>query len=203
MTSVKMPVSIFGVLPAAGMSKRMGRSKQALPYRDSTMAACVARTMLAADLTAVAVVTRTELLAKIDLPRDDRLIVAINDDPTSQMMDSIRLGIARLGEAFELSPDAGVLVTPADMPNIPAAAFRRCADTFRGNPTRIVIATCDGKRGHPIIFPAAMRVTLDGLSGGLNELPARCAADVTEVAYNDPAILKDVDTPADYRNLDP
>ncbi len=165
------------------------------------MAGHVVRTMLAADLTAVVVVTRTELVAKLDLPEDDRMIVAINDDSTSQMMDSIRLGIARLDDVFRLSRDAGVLVTPADMPKVPADAFRRCADAFRRDPSRIVIATCAGKRGHPMVFPAALRETLDTMSGGLNELPGRRAGEVREVAYEDAAILKDVDTPEDYEHL--
>lgn len=203
MTSCKKRVRVFGVLPAAGMSRRMGRAKQSLPYRDSTMAGQVARTMLAADVTAVVVVTRTELVATIDLPEDDRLIVAINDDSTSQMLDSIRLGIARLDDVFTLSPDAGILVTPADMPNISADVFRGCAEAFRGDPTKIVIATCAGRRGHPIIFSAALRVALESMAGGLYELSTRHADDVTEVAYDDPAILKDIDTPGDYENLAP
>lgn len=52
-----------------------------------------------------------------------------------------------------------------------------------------------------MVFPAALRETLDTMSGGLNELPGRRADEVREVAYEDAAILKDVDTPEDYEHL--
>lgn len=192
---------MYGVLPAAGMSRRMGASKQMLPYGECTMTAHTARTMLAAGLDAVVVVTRTELVDTIDLPRDNRLLVAINDDSSSQMIDSIRLGLDRLDEAHGLSMDAGILVMPADMPTVPPEACRRCVEAFRENPSRIVMATCGGKRGHPILFPAVLRQTLGEMDGGLNELPRLRADLVCEVAIDDDAILRDIDTRADYEEL--
>ena len=202
MTPTESRVRVCGILPAAGMSRRMGTPKQSLPYGDGTMTARTAQTMLDADLDAVMVVTRTALVEAIDLPRDDRLFVAINDDSSSQMIDSIRFALARLDDVFGISPNAGILVIPADMPTVPPNAYRRCIDAFRESPSNIFIATCDGKRGHPILFPAALRQTLDEMKGGLNELPRLRADLVREVAIDDLAILRDVDTQADYEKLD-
>ncbi len=180
----------------------MGTPKQTLPYGERTMTAHAARTMLAADLDAVVAVTRTELVEAIDLPRTDRLLVAFNDDSSSQMMDSIRLGLDSLDGAFGLAADDGILVIPADMPTVPPDACRRCIEAFRESPTNIIIATCNGRRGHPIVFPAVLRQVLGQVEGGLNELPRLRADLVREIAIDDGAILRDVDTQADYDKLD-
>ncbi len=201
MTRTATPTPVYGVLPAAGMSRRMGTPKQSLPYGASTMTGHVARTMLAANLDAVVVVTRTELVGAIDLPEDQRLLLAINDAPMTQMMDSIRLGLDTLESAHRTHHGAGIFVIPADMPTVPVAACVKCVDTFRANPTNIIIATCHGSRGHPIIFPLALQSVLDAITGGLNELPLRRADLVLETPIDDPAILRDVDTVADYERL--
>lgn len=179
----------------------MGTPKQSLRYAGDTMTAHTARTMLAAGTDAVVVVTRTELVEAIELPRDDRLLVAINDDSASQMIDSICLGLDRLEDVVGLSENAGILVLPADMPTVSPDACRRCIEAFRETPSNIFIATCDGKRGHPILFPAALGQALGDIKGGLNELPRLHADKVCEVAIDDLAILRDVDTPADYDEL--
>lgn len=158
--------------------------------------------MLSAGLDAVVVVTRTELLDTIDLPQDHRLLVVINDDASSQMLDSIRLGLNHLNDVRNLPADAGILVIPADMPTVSPEACRRCVEAFRENPSRIVIVTCDGKRGHPIIFSATLCKMLDEMDGGLNELPRVRADLVHEVAIADQGVLRDIDTPADYDKLD-
>jgi len=199
------PIRIWGIVPAAGMSRRMGTAKQTLPVGTSTMVSAVARTMLAANLDGIVVVTRSELRDALKLPDDPRLIVCFNDDATSQMLDSIRIGLARLSVDHEaaLGPLDGVLVIPGDMPAVPTEACRACSEVFRKSPDRIVIATHEGRPGHPIIFPLALRPDLDDLPGGLNELRRRHADRVREVPISDPGILRDVDTRQDYAGLEP
>jgi len=156
MTDETNHVSVFGLVPAAGLSRRMGTAKQTLPYKNSTVTGSVAQTMLDAKLEAVVVVTRSELIKTIGLPDDHRVMVAINDDPDSQMMDSILLGLRTIDEvciaSSNLTPTIGVLVIPGDMPTVSANVCRKCVTVFKTDPTRIVIAISQGKRGHPMIF---------------------------------------------------
>ena len=222
-------VQIWGIVPAAGMGRRMGGPKQSLPYRNSTIAAAVVRALLNADVTGVVVVTRTDLVDTLDLPKDVRLCVAINDDPHSEMIDSIRIGLATLiGEGIKrtepTSPSAqgdpvalrtrspfairhssfhidGVLVVPADMPSLSADACRKCIAAFVADTGRIVIATHLGKRGHPMIFPLSMWATVEGLHGGLRELPRNYPDRVQLIETGDPAVVHDVDTLEDYDRL--
>jgi CTP:molybdopterin cytidylyltransferase MocA len=145
-------------------------------------------------------ITRTELVEGLRLPTDPRIRIAINDDADSEMIDSIRIGLSLLREA-QPDPDDGVLVVPSDMPTLSARTCRLCIDAFRSDPARIVVATHQGKRGHPIVFPYAKRGTIDTLNEGLRGLLDVFAEQVTPVPVEDPGARLDVDTPEEYDRL--
>lgn len=193
-------VRIWGIIPAAGLGRRMGRAKQLLPYQGATFAAAVTRTLLDPGVSGVVVVTRTELLAQLQLPDDPRVHVAINDDTKSEMIDSICIGLGMLGS---FGPDArdGVLVMPADMPALDRETCRTCIEAYNADRKRIIIARYKGKRGHPMIFPFAMRTMVETLEGGLRMLPSVSGVQVRYVEIDDPGITTDVNTPADYERL--
>ena len=193
-------VNTWGIVPAAGMSRRMGRPKQLLSFRGSTMTAAVTRTLLDGDLNGVVVVTRTQLVDELRLPADPRLHVAINDDADSAMVDSIRIGLSMLDQ-FQPRPHDGVLVVPSDMPNVSTDSCRVCVAAFVSRPDRIVIATHQGRRGHPIVFPFSMREIINDLEGGLNMLPRACPERVYLVDVEDPGVEVDIDTTEDYKRL--
>ncbi len=195
---------IRAIVPAAGASRRMGTVKQTLRYGGSTLSCAVVRTLLDAGVDAVVVVTRSALVGALELPVDARVWVALNDDAESEMIDSVRIGLAELPRLDGGPPcdDDGVLVVPADMPTLTAGACRRTIEAFAQSPRRIVIATHAGRGGHPMIFPWSMRVNVDRLDGGLNEL-RRCQPDcVCGVEVDDPGVTHDIDTPDDYDRLD-
>ena len=224
-------VQVFGIVPAAGSSRRMGRPKPSLPYGDSTMVGVVVRTLLNADLDGVVVVTRSELAASLDLPSDPRIVIVYNDDANSEMIDSVRAALMHLaisvpGGSFEEpsrieapsidnrsaaggtidnlrrpSAAVGVLIVPADMPAIRVGAYRACLAAFAVDPESLVIATNDGKRGHPIIFPWSLRADVMGLHNGLRELTQIHADRVRLVETRDPGVTRDVNSPDDYERL--
>lgn len=197
-------IRIWGLVPAAGMSRRMGTAKQTLAFGDTTIVAAVVRTMLSADVDGIVVVTRTDLKDALMLPDNPRITIAFNDDAKSQMIDSVRLGLAQIDQTEESAPEPrdGILVIPGDMPTVGANACRRCIEAYKRSPERIVVATHHWRRGHPMVFPLALRSVLDELHGGLNELPRRHSDRVEEVAVDDPGILRDVDTREDYAGLE-
>lgn len=194
------PVRIWGVVPAAGSGRRMGGPKQALPLGDSTLAATVISTLLLAGVAGVVVVTRRDLRRRLRLPSDPRICIVFNDDARSDMLASVRIGVASLSSADAAARD-GVLVVPADMPTLTAASVAACLAAYRTDPVRIVIAAHRGVRGHPVIFPLALQSELADLSDGLRELARRRAERVCIVECRDAGVVRDVDTPSDYRAL--
>ena len=183
------------------------------------MVGSVVRTMLDFALDAVVVVTRSELVAELGLPNDKRISVAINDDAASQMIDSIRIGLSALFDDFKkaspvekgdkpslldrVSDCTGILVVPGDMPELAVKTYRLCVETYRREPTKIVVAAQDGRRGHPLIFPAALRTVVGRLDGGLHALLDAHRDRVQLVETGDPAALEDVDTWDQFRSLSP
>lgn len=193
---------VWGIVPAAGMGRRMGTAKQALPVAGTTMAAQVVTTLLGGGAAGVIVVTRSSLVEALDLPDDDRVVTVFNEDECSQMIDSIRIGLGTLVTIDVDEPD-GVMVVPADMPTLTVEACQRSIEAFDRDPTRIIIATYQSRRGHPIVFPICMRAIVDGLAGGLNGLARDYPDRVRLVALDDPGVVQDVDTKADYDDLAP
>lgn len=200
MTAFHEEIRIWGIVPAAGMSRRMGRPKQTLGFAGTTLVGGTLQTLLAAGLSGVVVVTRLELVDGLRLAADPRVLIAFNDDPESQMIDSVRIGLSALA-GFRPGFRDGVMVVPGDMPEIRPETCRACAAAFVADPQRIVIATRAAGRGHPLVFPLALRREVDALNGGLNLLPRRYAHRVRLLPVEDPGICSDVDSPADYRRL--
>lgn len=171
-----------------------------LSYRGSTLAARVTHTLLDAGVSGLVVVTRTELVGRLQLPDDPRVHVAINDDADSEMIDSIRIGLGTLG-TFRPEADDAVVVVPGDMPALSVDTCRACIEAYEADPRGIVIASYREKHGHPIIFPFAVRAIVETLEGGLRMLPSVSGVPVRYVESDDPGVTTDVDTPADYEQL--
>lgn len=194
--------AVYAVIPAAGRSRRMGSPKQLLPYGDRTVLESVIETVLAAPTSGLAVVTHTAVANELDLTEDPRFVTVINDDAESQMLDSIRLGIEAAQGAFEPTPDSGILVCPGDMPWIDVPTVTACIVAFADRHEGIIVATHQGKRGHPIIVPLSMIAELGAIpTGGLAELLTRHPDKIHCVECPTPGVTHDLDTPGDYDRI--
>lgn len=191
---------VWAIVPAAGLGRRMGAPKQALPYGDSTLAGTVVATLLQAGVAGVVVVTRNALRARLHLPADGRVLTAINDDESTDMLVSVRIGIAALPLECDATRD-GVLVVPADMPKLKAASAAACVTAYQARPGGIVVAARGGVRGHPVIIPLALRTELAALTDGLRQLVRQRTESLQLVECGDDGIFADIDTPSDYHCL--
>ena len=165
------------------------------------MLRAVVEPLAAACVQGICVVTHSALARQLSL--DDLAFVEINDDEDSEMIDSVRIGLDAWHRRETINDDDGFLIQPADQPGLDTAAFDSCIDAFCTAPNRIVIATRQKKRGHPIIFPASFvpLIKSEACNQGLNALPHSYPQQVTEVPFQSPAVTHDIDTPDDYRKL--
>jgi len=170
----------------------MGAAKQLLPVDGVPMLLKIAAELRQSTVDDVFVVTHSEIASH--LPGES---VIINDDPASEMIDSIRLGLA----AHRGSAD-GFLICLGDQPGISSEDIDRCVEAFRASPQTMVIATHAGRRGHPMIFPAflADQVSSPLCDEGLNALPREHPQLIREIECGPPAV-QNVNTPEDYRQL--
>jgi molybdenum cofactor cytidylyltransferase len=195
---------VFAVVPAAGRSRRMGRLKQLLDVRGRSMLEAVLQPLVAADVAGIALVIHEDVAERLSLPEDSRLHVVRNDDERTEMIDSIRIGLGVHRGCEQVTDADGYMVCPADQPGITTADFDRCITAFRAAPDKIIVATRAGKRGHPIVFPAALASFVESAAcdQGLNALPRRHAGRVAHVECQSAGVCRDVDTPGDYQGLE-
>ncbi len=178
------------LIPAAGAALRMrGGDKLLELVNGEPMLRRQAR--LARRVCARVIVTqrlddlaRTAVLAGLDL------ILLPVPDAHEGMAASIRVGAA--------AAEAALMILPADMPELEAEDLAVMIGAFDQTPDAILRGTsADGRPGHPVIFPADLRGTLQDLYGdeGARSILAQHRSRVRLIALPDQHALTDLDTP--------
>lgn len=188
---------IYGLVLAAGMARRMGTTKQLLPFGDKTVLQTVVDTLCGARLAGVSVVLGHDAEAVRESLRDRPVRFCVNEAYREGMFSSVLCGLRGL----PADADAA-LIALGDQPQIALNAVRAVAQAYREGDKGIVIPVAGEKRGHPVLIdlPRYRREILS-LSGdrGLKPVVRGHPEDTLEVPVDDEGILRDLDTPADYR----
>ncbi len=189
---------VHAIVLAAGASRRMGTAKQLLPFGSRTVLQTVVDALLAADLDGVAVVLghRAEEVGETlaGLP----VGIHVNEDHHKGMFTSVLCGIRVLPP----SADAALMAL-GDQPQIRPEVVREVSQAYRRGTKGIVIPTCQGRRGHPALVDLRRYgAEIEGLEGneGLKPVMRGHPDDTLELPVKDPGILRDLDTPDDYRS---
>lgn len=183
-------MSLVILLLAAGASSRMnGRDKLMEDVAGAPLLAVMARRAMPLGQVLVT-------LPALDHPRRDALqALPVTPlpvpDAAEGMAASIRAGVSAL-------PDhtTGLMILPADMPDLTEADLRSLTTAWQTAPDRIHRATsADGTPGHPVIFPRSAFQDLRGLSGDTGARGLLRTAPVQFVALPGDHALTDLDTP--------
>ncbi|MCP4384128.1 MAG: NTP transferase domain-containing protein [Hyphomicrobiales bacterium] len=193
-TTVRTP-RVGAIVLAAGQARRMGGPNKLTATVDGSPLVRIA-TQAAIGSVAKSVVVVTGHRADETVRAVDDLDVrfAHNPDYANGLSSSLKCGIAALPPGL----DAAVVLL-ADMPRIDAATIDRLIKSFDpAGGGLIVVPTCQGKRGNPVLwsrrlFPELLAV--EGDVGGRHLIGLHADA-VVEVEIG-PAASIDVDTPAD------
>ena len=186
------PLLTSGVLLlAAGFSRRFGAVKlgATLQKGDTVIARTLAR--IRATGAPLRVVTRPELqhLLLASGARSEELVLCADAD--LGMGHTLAAGMRAL-PAWEACP-----VCLGDMPFIQTDTYARLLQSLHGE--RITIPTFAGVRGNPVGFGAQWFASLRESTGdtGARDIVRGQPDSIDCVAVDDPAILKDIDTPDD------
>ena len=179
------------IILAAGHSSRMGaHNKLLVELEGIPLVRHVAMAALGSHARPVIVVTGNDrerveaALSGLDVQ------LAHNAEFATGMASSLRTGIARAGDA------RAAVICLGDMPRITSAHLDRLLDEVTDDRS-IVIPTFERKRGNPVVLGRAHFAAVGDLTGDIGARPVieRNVAHVITVAFDDPAILVDVDTP--------
>ena len=191
----------FGLIPAAGKSRRMGRAKLALPLGDSTVLEHALAAVRAAGVADILVVVGPDGGELARLARAACAFVLQLPEDTPDMRATTMHGLAWLEKQFHPADEDGWLLLPADHPTLHADVIRAIL-AAAGNHA-IVVPAYKGRRGHPTWLRwshvAAIRAQPAEL--GLNAFIRSQGAGTFELAWPSEEILRDLDTPEDYERL--
>lgn len=193
-----MTGSVAAVVLAAGHSRRMGRPKPFLPFRETTFLGVLVENLHRAGVRCPIVVSNpahTELYAANPI---EGIHLVPNPRVDDGMLGSFRLGLQHVDP--EVSHAVFCLV---DMPEVGAETLKRFVRLCASQPGRIVVATHDGRWGHPVAFPRELFAALICWTGpegarGFIEVHRQV---VVEIESADPAVEIDVDTPEELERL--
>ncbi|MFP3948028.1 MAG: nucleotidyltransferase family protein [Gemmatimonadota bacterium] len=212
--------AVAGIVPAAGLSTRMGSSK---PLLDAGGLAFVERVVAALDgggCAPVLVVVRNPGSPEAALAREAGARVVVNPDPSDGPISSLRAALRSLGvprdeegigheegaraeQATRVGGEriAGCVFCPVDHPRVDAKTVARLLDAFRRSDAPITVPVYESRRGHPVIFREALFLELleEELSEGARTVIRRHDDRVLEVNVDDVGVLVDIDTPGEYR----
>jgi molybdenum cofactor cytidylyltransferase len=201
---VSQPGRIFGLIPAAGKSRRMGRPKLGLALGGRTVLEIVCRAVKQAGVQRVVVIVGPDggdlaLLAAAS--GADLLQLA---DDTVEMRDTIAHGLTWLQTHCRPDVADAWLLLPADHPCVDSQVIVELAAAHeRRRDCAIVVPTYQGRRGHPVLIGwqhvPAIHELPEGV--GVNVYLRQLPSETLEVEVATESILWDLDTPEDYQRL--
>lgn len=191
---------IYGLILAAGESKRMGQPKLLLPYGESTVIESVLKAANGSRLNDTLVVCPPQGARILELVERFSFQVVINPRPEKGMLSSVVVGLNRIPQEAE-----AMVVILGDQPAISSSLIDLLIIGYRVKGSGIIVPVYKQKRGHPVLFDLKYREEISRLNPeiGLRALLRMYPDDVLEIPVNEPAAVLDVDTPEDYLRLRP
>ena len=195
---------MIALLPAAGLSRRMGTQKLLLPFGAGTVLEAVIGNLRAAGLTPILCVLSEATLQGLRPPGED-VTVLINPAPERGYASSLAIALDALGRAEPASLREGPFcLMLGDLPTAQAHDMARLRLAFERRPAGYTALAPyrEGRFGHPIFMEGLWRARLRaaaGDRGGRGILEAH-EGEVLTVEGKD-GFFEDLDTPEDYRRV--
>ena len=148
------------LIPAAGVSRRLGQPKQLLRYRNKTLIQHAVETAHSITPREIIVVTGANAQAVKDAIETIPVCWIHNPNWSAGMGGSIATGAAGI------NPESrGVMILLCDQWRLQTSDLQELAEKWQSDPRRIVCAQADGQLMPPVIFPAGCFGNLHALHG--------------------------------------
>lgn len=190
----------LAVVPAAGAAERFGSDKLLASVGGAPLLERTVRSLLEGGVDRVVVVLgprAAELRERVPALREKAVSIATNPHPERGMLSSVQQGLrGAQGEP--------VLVLPGDMPYVEPATVAALLQRQRETGA-IVSPRFDGKRGHPVAIPGALRdeILAACQNATLHEVLRAHASQRLDLDVYDRGVLRDVDAPEDLAERAP
>jgi molybdenum cofactor cytidylyltransferase len=176
----------------------MGQPKQLLPLHKKPLIRHCVDTLILSGIWDIAVVLGAQreltVAALDDLP-SNVLKIGFNEDPGSEMAESVRIGMRLIDYS-----SSGVLVCLCDHPLVSKETLRILVTLHEEDPEKIIIPAYQGRKGHPTLFPVSV---MGGIFEGLplRDIIRKNPDRIRIVEVPDEGVIIDIDTMEDYRKV--
>jgi molybdenum cofactor cytidylyltransferase len=184
---------IGGILLAAGLSTRMGKTNKLLaPWHEKPLVSHAAHTLIAAHEAGLIQTVVAVCGHEVDTVQAaiGNLLVTHNPDFSQGMASSLRCGLQALTATKNVD---GVLVVLGDMPAVTIDDIAAVIAAFDGN--NIVVPTHNSKRGNPVLIGRQHFAALEQLQGDTGARALFADSVITEAPAS-AGVLFDIDSPS-------
>lgn len=191
-------VKIAAVILAAGEGTRMGRTKQLLPWGESTLLGKVIDLFVEAKIHDIIVVVGHAASQICEALKDKPVRWVINEEYKKGMSTSLKKGIAALVPEVQAA-----FIALGDTPLVRPATVIGMMKKFAADGAEIIIPCYQEKQGHPVLFSRKLFSELLTVTGdkGARDIIRKHEDKVCRFLADDPGILQDVDTWLEYVRL--
>lgn len=178
-----------GIILAAGYSSRAQTNKMLLIYKGKFLISHAIEGMLPFVSHIFVVTGHYHLEIQDALKNIPHVTIVQNERYGEGMFSSVLSGVSQTSDDF--------FILPGDCPFVSSSTYEKLLLTSKtlGVPTYL------GNTGHPLFLKAVMKSALLEEPRSSNLKMFRNRQDYELVKTNDPNILTDIDTPADYQSL--
>jgi molybdenum cofactor cytidylyltransferase len=195
---------IYCLIPAAGKSTRMGRPKLLLPLGGRSVLEIVIAAVRRAAVGPILVVVGPHAPQLGPLAEAAGARVLTLTEESSGMRVTIEQGLRWLEDHFHPRMTDRVLLVLADYPTLDAGVIRRLVQARKSTEEHsIVMPTYQGRRGHPVLFDWGHVASIRAFppDSGINVYLREKRRETLELPMDSEEILRDMDTPEDYKQL--
>ena len=199
MSVVEVQRRVTAVVLAAGQSQRMGRSKQMLPWGETTVLGQTLRNLKESAVHDILVVTGAAA-AKVEAIAQAEGVPTLHNSryASGEMLSSLKTAVAQLPENR-----TAVLVMMADQPMVTAPVIDQILQAYWRGGGSIIAPEYEGRRGNPVLidrrhFDELLALPHDAAPRNLlQRYPISLVPTTTEV------VLQDIDNLEDYERYRP
>lgn len=199
-------MSLFAIVPAAGLSRRMGQPKLVMDVGGRLVIERLLTVLAHPTITATVVVFRKDddqlatVISELALP--NVLTVQPEIDPPD-MRSSVEHALQTVRSRYSPKPDDGWMLIPADHPVLDVAVLEELITAWQSTDEEILTPQFGGKNGHPTFLRWSLTERICEIPDdqGLNWLRSAAGVRTRKITVDSQSILLDLDTPEDYERI--
>lgn len=199
-------MSLFAIVPAAGLSRRMGQPKLVMDVGGKSVIERLLTALSHRAVTATVVVLRKndDQLAKVisELAMPNVVMVQPEIDPPD-MKASVGHAIRLVQSRYSPKANDGWMLIPADHTVLDPGVLAELIAAWETTTEEILTPQFGGKSGHPTFFRWSLSERICEIPDdqGLNWLRSAQGVRVLKKQVSSQSILLDLDTPEDYEQI--